>query len=471
MASRSRASRACASAALLSLCAAAQTCNHLVQPPAAGTIQEVPPESPMLVAPVHAVWDYPTISEAIEAWHTGSSLALEVPEGYKGRFNLTNAFYNKAGNEAFMEVYELQRIEFRLAPQSQNPVEAAFVHREVNGTSVGRWAIVVARLTPEAGSPDGDILEALFRGAELPGATGKREYLVRSSLRSFQLDLLWRNATFLHYWGPGGQLCNESVALARRLVRSEPLAVGPQSLASLTEALKEIKPMPMVPSTPHAFQVGACALNAACSELPQLPQNLSTLKEQEAAAMQILEAKRTALDQALVAVKSSVNSSDGSLKVAQGAEESLRVAVAYLAGVRSKLNRTEDDLAAAKGGWDALAPARKALPPPPPPTTTVTTTKALLLATVNDTVPVPEEPVVPSLPPPDANAEAASAAAEESPEFKRPVSLLQGSQPGAGHRSGLRRGALATAAASPTGAHARRGVALAAAVPGHLRAP
>lgn len=352
------------------------------------------------IASVKVTYRYAEMNQPLWLEHTGRSLLAETLDGNKGGGFAIDTLPGDSlqkGTEVYRPVhYELRSIRVR-APglhagkplvagttASSQVLELALLHREKlpNGED-GNWAVVYIPFAQSDGALTNDPLLPFVEDADFPsqkGQTGHAQLRIPWKLADFMPP--GTSATMLHYWGKLVMPPCGPNTLARHIVREDPIAVAPATLAPILAVLERAAENAefMTYSAPtNVWKLPLCsAFASSCNAI--LPyekgwtETKKELKVRLMAATTEREAARTNLQQAQAALNNSLvqlkdedklkaltNRSSNQLILAQQLAAALQAAEDRMEGAR--VNEVEaaanlQALPSSSSKWDIERPER-----------------------------------------------------------------------------------------------------------------
>lgn len=325
----------------------------------AGSSYRWPVENKGLVAPIQPEFSYMEYGAPIQAFLTESSISMQLPSDFLGGFVLEELLASNI--TVSPEAYRLVRIEVRKAgknvpgraQQLQHGLEVALVHEEVGGD---RWANVVVGVEVDGGAdPDLDILTPMLRGSSLPSRVGDEGRLFSNPGSVMDVNLLWYNATFLHFWGKLQTDCGAMVD-TRFFMRTAAIPTIQATYDTLLRALQLAPEVAPLLASDDAWLVQACPSGSTCARLmPQDPaKDLAHYQQMQSIAVQELRERRQALDDALGDLE--INKK-GALEMSYSARNDLRSAESQLQSLMDQVSLMKDQAALVNEAlWDSQAP-------------------------------------------------------------------------------------------------------------------
>lgn len=324
-----------------------------------GSSYRWPIENKGLVAPIQPEYSYMEYGAPIEAMLTENSISMQLPRDFLGGFVLEELLQSNI--TVSLEAYRLVRIEVRKAgknapghvQQLPHGLEVALVHQQVGGS---RWANVVVGVEVEGGAdPDVDILTPMLTGSSLPSRIGDVGRLFSNPGSIMDLNPLWYNATFLHFWGKLPTNCDALVD-TRFFMRTAAIPTLQATYDTLLRVLQLVPDAPPLFASDEAWLVQACPSGSTCARLmPQNPaEDIVHYQQMQSIAVHELRERRQDLDDALGNIK--INKI-GALEMAYAARDDLRSAESQLQSITDQVNLMRAQTAIGDSAvWDSKVP-------------------------------------------------------------------------------------------------------------------
>lgn len=325
----------------------------------AGSSYRWPLENKGLVAPVQVEFSYMEYGAPIQALLTQSSISMQLPGDYLGGFVLEE--FLASNITVSPEAYRLVRIEIRKPgknvpghlQQLPHGLEVALVHQEVGGD---RWANVVVGVEVVSGADsDVDLLTPMLTGSSMPARIGDSGILFSNPGSIMDLNPVWYNATFLHFWGKLPTDCG-ALADTRFFMRTATMPTIQATYDTLLRALQLSPDAAPLVASDDAWLVQACPSGSTCARLTPLDpaKDLAQYQQMQSIAVQELRERRHILDDALGDLEIQKK---GALERAYSARDDLRSAESQLQSLTDKVSSMKTQAALVGSSvWDSKAP-------------------------------------------------------------------------------------------------------------------
>jgi len=176
---------------------------------------------------------YPKVSSSFQLYNNGYSIALTLPESYKGGFGLGEKLDDMGSEDA--QAYKLWQVNFHAPSEhtlkgKQMPLEMQFMHQRVTGGSAETAVVVV--LFQEAANRYHDLLDKLMADG-LPGKAWEE----KSVASGIDFGDVMGGAPFYKYTGSlTVPPCESGV---KYYIRQDPISAAHSQLRKFQKALKD----------------------------------------------------------------------------------------------------------------------------------------------------------------------------------------------------------------------------------------